>query len=265
MSASMWDANTMLNALPAPIRPVVEGSLISNEMRKKQLALLAPSSMSEYDTMNGGCYDLFRISPAVSSVAPRRTRDRGMWQQSPVAVGDAESGNRGRAELSQRPSFVHGYRRFQQATVTRATHEHRCDVVRRINQWHVRGKHKPGRYGGPERVGAMRARIHGNGYDSRGSGIFPDDEPRLRLAAQDLRSRTVDVPVSATSFLAKTLHFSSLSHADPKKTRSRHLPTNKSISVRRLWPVSNLADGQLFLMKPARMVPDSQATFQYST
>ena len=49
----------------------------------------------------------------------------------------------------------------------------------------------------------MRARIHGNGYDSRGNGVFLDNEFRPRLTAQNLRSRPVDVPVNATPFLAK--------------------------------------------------------------
>ena len=46
-----------------------------------------------------------------------------MREQSPVAVSDAESGVGGRAELSQWPSLVHGYRRIQQGTVTRTTYE----------------------------------------------------------------------------------------------------------------------------------------------
>ena len=55
-------------------------------------------------------------------------------------------------------------------------------------------------------VGAMRAGIHRNSYDSRGNGVFIDDESRRRLAAQDLRSCTVEVPLSATSFWRKSFH-----------------------------------------------------------
>lgn len=158
--------------------------------------------------VNGGCHAPFQLLPAFSRATHHRTRDRGMRQQSPVAVGDTESGIGGCAELSQRPSSVHGHRRFQQTTVTRATHEQRCDLVYRIKQWHVRGKHKPGDYRGPERVGAMRARIHGEGYDSRGNGVFID-ESRRWIAAQNLRSRPLDVPVNVISFLPKNRDFTS--------------------------------------------------------
>jgi hypothetical protein len=51
-------------------------------------------------------------------------------------------------------------------------------------------------------------RIHGNGYDSRGDGIFLDDESRRWLAAQDLRRCAVDVPVSA-SLIGKNGHSAS--------------------------------------------------------
>jgi hypothetical protein len=69
-------------------------------------------------------------------------------------------------------------------------------VVRGIKQRHVRGKHKPRRYSGPEWVGAMPTGIHRNSYNSRGNGIFLCDESRRRLAAQDLRRRRLDLPLS---------------------------------------------------------------------
>ena len=67
------------------------------------------------------------------------------------------------------------------------------------------GNINPGRYSGPEWVGTMRTGIHGNSYNSRGNGIFLCDESRRRLAAQDLRSRTLDVPLTLT-FLGEN-HF----------------------------------------------------------
>jgi hypothetical protein len=70
-----------------------------------------------------GRHEPFWVLAALPFVAPHHTRDRGMREQSPVAIGDAQSGIGGRTELPQRPSLVHRYRHFQQETIASKTYE----------------------------------------------------------------------------------------------------------------------------------------------
>src|ERR1700693_566766 len=86
----------------------------------------------------------------------------------------------------------------------------------------------------------MPAGIHGNSYNSRGNGIFLYDESRRRLAAQDLRRRGVDLPVS-NAFFWQTLR-ASIKQSEVFAKIKRRPPESPPSTARPYWHLALTGD-----------------------